>query len=266
METKKTTLSGAVLFGIILAVCTATFGQSDENEIHIGVKGGVSVPNLVGGGSQEITKDYKSRIATNFGGFVDFGISHNVSFQAEVDYAGQGGVRNGIQPITSPLPGLPPPPAGSYYFANFKNTAKLDYIEVPLLFKYTWQNKSKPGFYLDAGPYFGYLLKATQVTQGSSTIYVDKNGTPLLIPPFNQPIPPISFNAVTDVTASLNRFNFGITGGGGVKFPVGGNYFFLDARAAYGLTTLQKNPATDGKSQTGNLVISFGYAFKVKGN
>jgi hypothetical protein len=41
------------------------------------------------------------------------------------------------------------------------------------------------------------------------------------------------------------------------------NYFFIDGRAAYGLTTLQKDTVNDGKSRTGNLVISFGYAFKV---
>lgn len=254
-----------LLMGLVLMACSSVFGQNDDREVHVGVKAGISIPNLIGGGNEEITRDYKSRVASTFGGYVDIGVTKRFSVQAEVDYAMQGGRRNGIQPITMPIPGLPVLPAGSYFFADFKNTAKLNYIEIPVLFKYSWKRNSKPSLYVDAGPYFGYLLKATTVTRGSSTIYLDKNKTPLLLPPLGQPLPPVSFNADTDVTSSLHRFNFGFTGGGGINFPLGGNYFFLDARASYGLTTLQKNTATDGTSRTGNLVISIGYAFKVKG-
>ena len=254
-----------IFLSLILVISGAAFGQIDEREIHVGFKGGVSIPNLVGGGEEEITQDYRSRFTYNFGGFVDVGITHRFSIQTEVDFAPQGGKRDGIQPITRPIPGLPPLPPGSYFYGDFENTAKLNYIEVPVLFKYTWRRESGPQLYVNGGPYVGFLLKATQVTRGTSTIYLNKAGTPLLLPPAGAPIPPISFDAETDVTDSLHRFNFGITGGGGVKFPAGKNYFFVDARAGYGLTTLQKNTATDGKSRTGNLVISFGYAFKAKG-
>lgn len=253
------------LVSLILTGCSTLFGQSSDSDIHVGVKAGISIPNLIGGGNEEITKDYKSRVASTFGGFVDFGVNKHLSIQAEVDYAMQGGRRNGIQPITMPIPGLPALPPGTYFFADFKNTAKLNYLEVPVLFKYNWKRSAKPSFYVDAGPYFGYLLKATTVTRGTSSIYLDKNKTPLLLPPLGQPLPPVSFNADTVVTSSLHRFNFGFTGGGGIKFPMGDNYFLLDARASYGLTTLQKNTATDGTSRTGNLVISIGYAFKVRG-
>lgn len=251
--------------GLLFALFSVTAGQTDEKDIHVGFKGGVSIPNLVGGGDQEITRDYKSRFTYNVGGFVDVGITKRFSIQAEVDYAPQGGKRNGVQPITAIIPGLPTLPPGQYFFADFKNTSKLDYIEFPVLFKYTWRRDSGPQFYLNAGPYAGFLIKATQVTRGSSTIYIDKNKTPLLLPPAGTPFPVIPFDANTDVTSSLNRFNFGFTGGGGLKFPTGKNYFFVDARVAYGLTTLQKNTATDGNSRTGNIIISLGYAFKVKG-
>ncbi len=255
----------AVMVLFILMFVFPSIGQSDGNSIHLGVKAGVSIPNLVGGGGEEITKDYKSRVATNFGGFADFGLSRKVSLVVGVDYAGQGGRRNGIQPITSPIPGLPPLPPGSYYFANFKNTAKLHYLEVPVLLKYTWERDQKPSVYIDGGPYFGYLLSAKTITRGNSTIYLDSAGTPLLIPPLNQPLPPISFDADTVVTGSLHRVNYGVAGGGGVKFPAGKNYVFVDARATYGFATLQRNTATDGTSHTGALVISVGYAFKLKG-
>lgn len=256
------------VFLLISLIVTGSFlglGQSGERDVHVGFKGGVSIPNLVGGSGEEITKDYKSRFAYNFGGFVDMGISKRVSIQTGVDYAPQGGKREGIQPITAAIPGLPVLPPGSYFYAEFKNTAKLQYLEVPVMIKYTTKRPSGPQFYLNGGPYVGFLLKATQETRGTSPIYVDKNKTPLLLPPAGTPFPPIPFDADTDVTDSLNRFNLGVTGGGGIKFPTGNNYFFVDVRASYGLRTLQKNTATDGSSRTGNLVMSFGYAFKVKG-
>ena len=252
------------IFLLLMAAAANIYAQSDEREIYIGVKAGFSLPNLVGGSDQEITKDYKSRLAPNFGGFVDVQLHKNTSLQIEVDYAPQGGKRNGIQPVTRPIPGLPVLPPGNYYFANFNNTAKLDYIEFPVMLKYRVAKQKKVGFYVNGGPYFGYLMKATQVTSGTSSLFLDNRGTvPVLIGP-NTPFPLIPFNAETDVTDSLNRFNFGVTGGGGITFKQKKNYFFVDGRVAYGLTTLQKNTATDGKSRTGNLVISLGYAFGVK--
>jgi hypothetical protein len=257
-------ISFLVSASLLFAFAASAAAQDEDNEIHIGVKAGVSIPNLVGGSDNELTRDYKSRVAPNFGMFVDMNVTRGFSVQTGLDYAPQGGKRDGIQPITSPLPGLPPPPAGPFYYADFKNTAKLDYLEIPLLFKYTWRRSRGPQPYINAGPYVGFLLKAKTVTRGSSTIFIDRNGTPLLLPPDNQPLPPIPFDADTVVTDSLNRFNAGITGGGGLRFPTGKNYWFIDARASYGLTTLQKDPANDGKSRTGNLVVSVGYAFKVR--
>lgn len=261
IKIRSITLIALVIFSSTGILCA----QSEERQLNIGFRGGFSVPKLVGGADEEITRDYRSRSAYQVGGFVEAEVSKRFSIQTEVNYAPQGGKRKGVQPITAAIPGLPPLPAGAYYYANFENTAKLHYIEIPVLFKYTWKRDGGPEFYVNGGPNAGILMKATQETRGSSTIYLDRDGRqPLLLPPAGTPFPTIPFDADTDVTDDLNRFNFGLTGGGGVRFPVGKNYWFIDGRAAYGLTTLQKNTATDGNSRTGNLVISFGYAFKVK--
>jgi len=262
MRTIKTQMLFLAAFAL-LPVCFSlnTAAQNDDAKSYFGVRGAVSLPNIVGGGDQEITRDYTSRTAANFGVYFEIGLNKNLSIQPEVDFASQGGKRSGIQPITSPLPGLPPPP-GQYYFGDFDNTAILNYIETPVMLRYTFSPESKRSFYLLGGPYAGFLLNAKTKTRGSSTIFLDRSGTPLLLPPANQPLPPISFDADTDVTDSIKRFNFGITGGGGVKFRhASKNYFFVEARGAYGLTTIQRDPATAGESHTGNLLISFGYAF-----
>ncbi len=252
------------VFAFVFALSASALAQSQGREIFVGLKAGFSLPNLVGGSNQEITRDYKSRMAPNFGGFVDVQLKKNTSIQIGLDYAPQGGKRNGIQPVTSPIPGLPALPAGAYYYANFNNTAKLNYLEIPIMLKYRVRKQKPVGFYINGGPYMGFLMKATQVTSGNSTLYLNNTGTiPVLIGP-NTPFPAIPFDAKTDVTDNLHRFNFGLTGGGGITFKHNRNYFFIDGRASYGLTTLQKNTATDGKSRTGNLVFSFGYAFGVK--
>jgi hypothetical protein len=253
-----------LLILIVIGLGWPSYAQTEEKEVYVGIKAGISMPNLVSGDEEEITRDYKSRLALNVGVLAEFQVTKGFSIQTGIDYAPQGGKREGIQPITSPLPGLPPPPGGLYYYADFKNTAKLYYLEAPLLAKYSWRRQSKVQPYVNAGTYVGILMKAKTVTRGSSTIYIDRDGTPLLLPPDNQPLPPISFDADTNVTEDLNRFNIGVTGGGGLKFRVKRDYFFVDLRGSYGLRTIQKEILTSGESHTGNLVISVGYAFRVR--
>lgn len=227
-----------------------------------GVKGGVSIPSLVGGGGNEVSRDYKSRLAPNFGGFLDLGITKRFSMQTEVNYAGQGGTREGVQPITSSLPGLPPLPTGVYYYGDFKTKAVLNYIELPVMAKYRWRADRGTRFYGNAGMFYGHLLNAKTLTSGSSTIYLTNTKTPLLLPPANQPLPPLSFKAETDIQESLHHNNVGFTGGGGIEVPRGRGYFLLDARVSYGFRVIQKDPL-NGSSHTGNIVVSVGYAFNV---
>lgn len=254
------------VFSIALAVClaaTAVIAQDDAGTF-VGFKGGLSIPQLSGGEDNEVSRDYKSRVAANFGAFFDFGITERFSIQPEVNFAGQGGKRNGIQPVTQDLPGLPPLPPGNYYYADFDNTAELNYLEIPVLAKYRFGDRDKPRFYVNGGVFYGRLLSARQKTKGSSTLYLDRDGTiPVLLPPNGDPLPPIPFDAVTDVDEDLNKNNFGLTGGGGVEIPFGKNYLLFDARVSRGLVTLQRDSA-NGESQTGNLVISIGWAFGVE--
>ncbi|MEK7723085.1 MAG: porin family protein [Acidobacteriota bacterium] len=258
-------MSKSLLILLLTTISCLSLSAQDEKSHYIGFKGGVSIPQLSSSQDNELSRDYKSRVAPNFGGFVEIGLRKKLSFQAEINYAGQGGKRIGIQPISLPPPGLPQLPTGVYYYGNFKNVAKLNYLEIPAMLKYKFSEKGKPRVYLNGGVYYGNLFSAKQITSGSSTLYLDREGkVPLLLPPTGTPLPPISFNAETDIKNDLNRHNFGLTGGGGLEIPHGKNYFLLDARVSYGLLSIQKDTARNGNSKTGNLVISFGYAFGLK--
>ncbi|MBS1795613.1 MAG: PorT family protein [Acidobacteria bacterium] len=249
-----------VLLGIF--VFAGASRAQDEKLNYAGFKGGISIPQLSGSDTNELSRDYKSRLAPNFGGFVEFGVARRTSVQLEVNFAGQGGKRNGIQPVTQPIPGLPTLPAGSYYYANYRNTAKLNYLEFPALVKYRFGKPEKTRIFVNGGAFYGHLLNAKTITAGSSTLYLDRNGqVPVLLPPAGTPLPPIPFDAKTDIKNDINSNNFGLTGGGGLEIPHRKNYFLIDVRVSYGLRAIQKDTVTNGNSKTGNLVISVGYGF-----
>ncbi|MBS1603262.1 MAG: PorT family protein [Bacteroidetes bacterium] len=243
------------LYGVLL------FLQIDgvnAQQIWVGLKGGLSIPDI-SGGSDELSKGYTSRLAANFGVLSEWQLRRRLSLQVELNYAGQGGQRKGMQPITN----LPPEmqalvPSGQYLYANFRNKAILDYLELPVMAKYSWGRRFP--LYINAGPYVGYLLQAKEKTSGRSAIYADAQGDPLPTP---QPIPPQSFDATTDVTSSIRRWNVGITGGGGVAWAITPkNRLFFDARFEYGFINIQRY-RQDGSNNTGNVLLSLGYAIGI---
>ncbi|NNE98588.1 MAG: PorT family protein [Pyrinomonadaceae bacterium] len=252
----------AMVLITLLLFSVAAFGQ-EEKKNFVGVKGGISIPQLSGGDDNILSRDFKSRVAPNFGAFVEIGVTEKFSVQPEVNFAGQGGKRTGVQPITQAPPGLPPLPPGAFFFGDFENTAELNYLEVPVLAKYKFSaEEDKPRVYVNGGMFYGRLLTAKTKTSGSSTIFLDEGGQmPLLLPPAGTPLPPIDFTANTDIKNDVNKNNFGITGGGGIEFPFGKNYLVIDARVSRGLRSIQRDTLANGNSKTGNLVISVGYAF-----
>ena len=246
---------------LLVAACVLQLTAAHAQSTWLGLKGGISIPNLSGGGGNPLSENYSSRLAANFGVQSEFVLTRTWSVQVELNYAGQGGKRNGMQPITN----LPPEyaqlvPAGTYLYANFKNKAILDYLELPVLARITW-GKRFP-FYVNAGPYLGYLLHAKEKTSGTSYIYADSQGQQPLETQAG-PVPAQNFDATTDVTSSIKRWNLGITGGAGIAKPFGQrNKVFFDARFEYGFLNIQKY-SQDGKNNTGNVLLSLGYAYRL---
>lgn len=235
---------------ITIFIVTGSIFPAFSQETFVGVRGGISIPNL-SGGTNEVSKGYTSRLGPVFGALLEWGIKKDFALQFEVNYASQGGQKNGMQPITNPPSQLPPNPNG-YYYANFKNEAILNYLEIPVMAKWSWTN-----FYVNAGPYIGFLLNAKTKTSGSSNIYADNQGTQQVTP---QPVP---FDSTTDVKSDIKSANFGISGGIGFKQPVYHGHVFIDARFEYGFNSIQKNTSVDGKSHTGGVFVTAGYAFKL---
>lgn len=243
----------AIFIGILLTACGLCFADG----IKVGARGGLSIPNLRGRETDLFSRGFTSRQGLFFGIGADIGLASRFSLAVGLNYTSQGGLRTGMQPITMELPpGLPIPP-GTILYADFRNETILDYIEIPVLARLTFGDKVR--FFIEAGPYFGYLFRARALTQGASAFYLDEAGTqPIIIPPATDPAV-FDLGAATDVKDSLKKTNMGLAGGGGLLCPLGPGDLILEAGFQLGLTTIQKNPETDGRSQTGAVVISLGY-------
>jgi hypothetical protein len=246
---------------IALAFVATISRVQAQSALFLGAKGGVSIPNLQAGGSNQVSNGYKSILGPYFGIFADKPLTRRFSIQVELNYSAQGGQKNGEQAIPSSTfsayfpPGYTPP---QYFYANFDSKARLNYLELPVLAKFTFPIGGHVKFLIDAGPYVGYLLTAKNITKDSSEIYMDQAET--------EPVPVgrQSFYDNQSLTSDIHRFNFGIQGGIGLQYMVHHcGYFYLQVGGNYGLVNIQKY-AADGQNQTGAATAAIGYAIKLK--
>ena len=253
---KKLFVTSFAFFCLNALLFAQSSSDNRESKFTLGIFGGLNIPQLSGGNSNELSRDYTSRKGDAFGLTASYSLESNFALRADILYSSEGGKRNGIQAIdTSSINSMVP--AGTYFYADFKNESILNYLEIPVMVKYFIPVCKSSKFYIDFGPYIGFLLNAKQKTSGTSIIYADRAETiPVTI--MGYPIPAQSFDASSTVTSSIKPVNVGLTGGIGFTQTLGIGDIFLDVRGAYGLTTIQKN-TQDGSSHTGNLLIALGY-------
>ncbi len=245
---------------MLLTIMTTAEAQWD-----IGAKGGISIPNLTAGGSQQnpVNTGYSSRQGPDFGLFGEYHFTKFFSLEVGAEYSSQGGKKNGFQTFTTPpeLVGyyesqsMTAPP---YLYANYKSEAKLNYLMIPVLAKVGWDlgRQSPFRFYVAAGPFLGILLSAKQVTSGNSLVYQDAAGTEAL------PTGTQSFDQTTDLKSELHTFNFGIDGHIGLAYALGldkRQHLFVEAGGNYGFLNIQKGTA-NGKNNAGAAVATIGYS------
>lgn len=239
--------------------CSSAVAQN----FSIGVRGGISIPNLSSAGSNQnpLNTGYKSRLGPDLGVFGEFKFSNVFSLQPMIEYSSQGGKKDGLQAFPTPpefAALFPQGMAPTYLYANYKSEAKLNYLMIPILAKFGWNSKPMSAFriYVDAGPFVGFLLSAKQVTSGSSMIYADSGG--------QQPLPAgeQSFDTTQNIKSQLNSTNFGVEGNVGLSYSVGSGNLFLEGGFNYGFLNIQKGTA-NGKNNTGAATVSLGYAYQL---
>jgi len=226
----------------IFGLLTLCF-NANAQDVAIGARGGISIPNLSAGGSEQnpLNTGYSSRFGPDAGLFAEFKFSDLFSLQPMLEYSSQGGKKDGLQAFPTP----PQIAAGytengaaapTYLYANFKSQAKLNYLMIPILAKFGWNFSDKSPFriYVDAGPFVGFLLNAKQVTTGSSEFYTDAAGTQPL-PYGTQP-----FNNTQNIKPQLNTTNLGFEGNLGLAYHLKNSYVFIEGGGNYGFLNIQK--------------------------
>jgi hypothetical protein len=278
--------SSTTLKLLILSLCF--MGQFTEAQIKIGAKAGYSIGRLTDNSDNIYTEDYESTSGIDFGLMIEFPVSELFSLQTELLYTQRGGERKGMQPIPTAaleafgsvdqlnymlsLQGKDPISDTNPMYADFDNISDLNYLEIPILGKLGWGNTWR--FYVEAGPYIGFLISSTQKTSGTSLITLDAAGMdPLVVAnpnydptnpgsgPLWVPVPPQSFDAETDTKDELNTLNFGFHAGTGLIRKIGDKHeVFLGFRGSWGAKTIQKYKAY-GESHIGGMVFSLGYMY-----
>ncbi|MCO6496801.1 MAG: PorT family protein [Chitinophagaceae bacterium] len=245
----------------ILFICLFGYFVSPAQLTTMGIRGGVSIPNLTAGASQQnpLNTGFSSRFGGDAAVFVDFGITPVFSIRPMLQYSAQGGKKNGLQAFPTPqeyagfFPGTPP----LYLYANFKNESKLNYLLLPVLANFGWSlsDGSSLKFYVNAGPFAGILITGKQVTSGSSPIYADDKGMMPLIPT-NQP-----FDKDNDIKDQLHKFNAGAEANIGFSYKTGStNRIFIEGGFNYGFVNIQKGTA-NGKNHAGAGTLALGYSW-----
>ena len=276
-------------FRIVTVTCTVLFFQHiyaqettatpNKTPIKIGIKAGYSLGELSNRVENTYTKNYESVSGVDFGLIAEFTLSKLLAIQTELNLTQRGGVRSGMQPVTStelsdqlnsflPFIGQPLITNENPLYANFKNESDLKYAEVPVLAKIGFGNKFRIA--LEVGPYVGILLKSTQHTSGTSQFYYDEEGTvPVTVPVSDDlsqfvELPEQSLDANTDTKDSLHIVNFGGIVGLGLSAELGAkSMIFADARASYSFNSIQINDEF-GKSHIGGVIFSLGYAYSIQ--
>jgi len=237
------------LFGVTGAISAQNFS--------LGLKGGLNIPNLTAGGVQNpLNEGYESRLGANYGAFGEYHISKVFSLSLGAEFSSQGGQKDKFQAFVPAGPLAPVAQALGidYLYADYKSVAKMNYLIVPVLARFSWKlSATRPiSFYAAIGPFAGFLLRAHQITSGESIIYADAGKTIPLTPT------PQPFDADTDIIDQLNTFNFGLNGYIGFAYRFSDqNSIFLEGGGNYGFIPIQKE-ADNGKNYSGAGTVSFG--------
>ena len=172
-------------FTVALATILMT-GSTFAQHANIGFKAGLNSYNI---SSNNGGFSYNSKLGLNIGMFGHIHLDKQLAFQPELVYSSQG---------------------AKYTNSGTETTINLDYINVPLLLQYMFEN----GFRLEAGPQVGFLVSAKSKTN----------------------------NATTDIKSSIKGIDLGLAIGLGYVDTKSG--FGVDARYNLGLSNINENTST----------------------
>jgi hypothetical protein len=213
---------------------------SQNSKIKFGIQSGLNYSNFRGYDIPAgLNSYYSENPAFAFLGGINFEyqIKEKLSLKLELNYERKSQKsKTEIQMInTSPDP-LPE------FADEFRTKKNHDYLVLPIMIKYNFSDKNS--FFVNGGPFIGYLLKSN-LEEG---LYL--NGS-------------VQETQTTKTTNSNNEIDFGLSIGFGKTIEINDkNSIFIEIRENLGLTNTSKNLIWgNGEAKTNSLNLIIGYQF-----
>lgn len=204
---------------VLCVVAALVLGLSLNVMGEVGIKAGVNMSKLTSMGTIS-GADSKALIGYQIGLFYGYALTDNIVIQPEVYYVQKG-----------------------HEYKESGGSAKIDtvlnYIEVPVLFKYKFATEGSfiPSFFV--GPYAAFKASAKEKYKG-----------------FEDP----EENGSIDIKDDVKSTDFGLVFGLGADLKVGETTkFIIDLRYSLGLTKVAKDSIADSKNTSLALLIGLGF-------
>lgn len=220
---------------VVLFVLFSLFTFAQTTKVRFGVHAGLNYSGLRGYTiPADITSQYDESAAFGYLGGISltYPLKEKVSFRVELNYERKTQKADNIVEIRNSFE----EPAQLY---NFTSKRHFDYLVMPILLHYQFTDKNS--FFVNGGPFVGYLLNATLTSD------------------LNVP----ELNADVDLSNDYKKLDYGFTVGLGKHFNIGSqNSIHLEIRNNLGLAKINKNDVWNGGHvQTNSLSFMVGYSF-----
>ena len=206
-----------------LTIWGTAYGQT--NKFDIGIEGSPSLIFLRG--INTIDKLIKPTIGFSGGLFFQYNFKKVVSLRTNIAFERKG--------FTFPIQRTD---SNGNLLGEFTANSNYDYMTLPILVRATFGDRVQ--FFVNAGPYFGYLIKQTFVSKGDNIPTVTDNQTSL-----------------------TKRFDTGISTGLGLSVPIKTKFAFsFEVRNNLGLYNVNAMPAPNNstnKTSSTSLILGFNY-------
>ncbi|AEA44588.1 porin family protein [Fluviicola taffensis] len=210
------------IFAITFFTLTATTSLKAQNSlVDFGIEGGPNLSLLTG--TTVFNTKFDPKIFASAGFIFQYNTKKFLSFKTGVSYQ-QKGYQQSITLVD---------PFGNNAETG-KHSSRFDYLTLPILVKATFGKKIN--FFVNAGPYVGYLLNVTSRYKSPS------------------------YSGEQKATNSFNRWDFGISAGLGIGVPINDYWVIsLEARNYTGLTNISPFANSNLKTNTTDLRLGVVY-------
>lgn len=220
---------------VVLFVLFSLFTFAQTTKFRFGVHAGLNYSGLRGYTiPADITSQYDESAAFGYLGGISlaYPLKEKVSLRVELNYERKTQKADNLVEIRNSFD----EPAQLYDFTSKRH---FDYLVMPILLHYQFTDKNS--FFVNGGPFVGYLLKATLTSD----------------------IEAPELNADVDLSNDYKKLDYGLTVGLGKHFDIGSqNSIHLEIRNNLGLAKINKNDVWNGGHvRTNSLSFMVGYSF-----